>query len=88
MEVMGKEEAGRRVKEGCVAWWSLERKGEERVVKYVHSFSWGAGGVVGELLTHWVVVRRKGSPPVIKVAIKNVGKRQVTLVSGAPYYAL
>lgn len=35
LEVMGKEEAGRRVKEGCVAWWSLERKGEERVVKYV-----------------------------------------------------
>lgn len=25
---------------------------------------------------------RKGSPPVIKIAIKNVGKRQVTLISG------
>lgn len=27
-------------------------------------------------------VVKKGSPPVIRVAIKNVGKRQVTLVSG------
>jgi hypothetical protein len=28
-------------------------------------------------------VHRKGSPPYIKVAIKNVGKRQVTLISGS-----
>lgn len=38
---------------------------------------------MGELLTQLVPACRKGSPPVIKVAIKNVGKRQVTLVSGS-----
>jgi hypothetical protein len=30
---------------------------------------------------------RKGSPPTIKVAIKNVGKRQVTLISGTSWPA-
>ncbi|GAA5827820.1 hypothetical protein JCM11251_007689 [Rhodosporidiobolus azoricus] len=33
-------------------------------------------------------VVKKGSPPVIKVQIKNVGKRQVTLVSGHEAYSL
>ncbi|ORY72895.1 hypothetical protein BCR35DRAFT_307416 [Leucosporidium creatinivorum] len=57
VDVLTKEDANRRLRDGCTAWWSMEKKGEEKVVK-------------------------KGSPPVIKVAIKNVGKRQVTLVSG------
>jgi hypothetical protein len=33
-------------------------------------------------LIAFFLASRKGSPPVIKIAIKNVGKRQVTLVSG------
>lgn len=31
---------------------------------------------------------RKGSPPMVKIAIKTVGKRQVTLVSGHEAWGL
>lgn len=33
LDTMAKEEAHRRLKDGCTTHWSLEKKGEERVVK-------------------------------------------------------
>lgn len=41
-----------------------------------------AGALCRRCLLTCFALYRKGSPPTIKVAIKNVGKRQVTLVSG------
>ncbi|GAA5869539.1 hypothetical protein JCM8547_001518 [Rhodosporidiobolus lusitaniae] len=59
-----REKVGERVRQGCVGFWGLRRKGEgEEVIK-------------------------KGTPPYIKVAIKNVGKRQVTLISGHEPWSL
>ncbi|GAA5891504.1 hypothetical protein JCM8208_007305 [Rhodotorula glutinis] len=53
---VGRDEALRRIKSGCTAFWGYKKDGDE--------------------------VIKKGSPPQIRVQIKNVGKRQVTLVSG------
>lgn len=77
---MTREEALKRIrKDGCTGYWALRRgkNGEESVKCVQMSLLRQA-----RLLT-CLVACRKGSPPMIKVAIKNVGKRQVTLVSGA-----
>ncbi|GAA5888269.1 hypothetical protein JCM6882_008562 [Rhodosporidiobolus microsporus] len=69
------EREGRR---GCVGREVVGGRVREGCVKH-----WGVRrkGEEGEVV-------KKGSPPVIKVQIKNVGKRQVTLVSGHEPYSL
>ncbi|GAA5990383.1 hypothetical protein JCM10908_007347 [Rhodotorula pacifica] len=64
---VGREEAVRRIREGgCTGYWGMKRRGKVAA---------GGEGEEDEVI-------KKGSPPTVKVAIKNVGKRQVTLISG------
>lgn len=33
LDVLTKEDANKRLRDGCTTWWSMERRGEEKVVK-------------------------------------------------------
>ncbi|KAK4051480.1 hypothetical protein OIO90_004694 [Microbotryomycetes sp. JL221] len=56
VEVLSKDEAHKRFVAACQPYWTLQRRGGDKIVK-------------------------KGSPPLVRIAIKNVGKRHVTLIS-------
>ena len=73
LDVMTKDDVHKRLKDGCVRFYSLRKAGEEVVIKYVFF----AGSSEGR--ANW---SRKGTPPVVRIAMKSVGKRMVTLISG------
>lgn len=77
LDVMTKDEASKRLKDGCVRFYTLRKAGEELVIKcvFVLAAFWAArvGADEGS---------RKGTPPVVRIAMKSVGKRMVTLLSG------
>ena len=87
--LMGRLEAGERLEKGCERFWEFKRGNGEGVLRSVlpsfasllSLFSPSILRVLNRKLTISNPTHRKGSPPLIKIAIKTVGKRMVTLVS-------